>query len=150
MRFTGLLACCLLVIGVRSQSQPAPIAPDTMRQDIEKARTAVYPALVNIAVITRFYNGGRAQRAPAGGSGVIVNAEGYVLTNFHVAGNTTHISCTMPDGEALDADVVTHDALTDISVLKLKLDKRKAGSFPLPFAKLGDSDAMKVGDYVLA
>ena len=130
-------------------AQPLPTG-ETVRQDIEFARKSVYPALVNIAVISRFYNGGRAQRAPAGGSGVIVNAEGYVLTNFHVAGNTTHIMCTLPEGDTMEATVVTHDPLTDLSVLKLKLDHRKPGSPPLPFARLGNSDELKVGDYVLA
>ena len=56
----------------------------------------------------------------------------------------------MPDGETLDASVITHDPLTDLSVLKLNLDKRKPGSPPLPYAVLGDSDNLKVGDYVLA
>ncbi len=151
MRFYRLFALsfCALLIARASRSQPAPVA-DSMRQDIENARRAVYPALVNIAVITKFYNGGRAQRAPAGGSGVIVSKEGYVLTNYHVAGNTTRINSTLPDGDALDATVVTHDPLTDLSVLKLDLGRRKRGSPPLPFAVLGDSDNLKVGDYVLA
>ena len=147
MRFFGFISLVLCLQTMGSSAQPAP---DSLRQDIENARKAVYPALVNIAVITRFYNGGRAQRAPAGGSGVIVSKEGYVLTNYHVAGNTTRISCTLPDGDTLDASIVTHDPLTDLSVLKLDLAKRKAGSPPLPFAVLGDSDNLKVGDYVLA
>lgn len=140
--------CCVCFVWLACVAT-AQNGADSLRQDIENARKSVYPALVNIAVITRFYQAGRAQRAPSGGSGVIVSKDGYVLTNYHVAGNTTHISCTLPDGETLEASVVTHDILTDLSVLKLNLEKRK-DTTPLPFAKLGDSDALKVGDYVLA
>jgi serine protease Do len=73
-----------------------------------------------------------------------------VLTNFHVAGHTTRITCTLPTGERIDADVIAHDPLTDLSVLKLRLAERPDPTTPLPFATLGDSDALRVGDYVLA
>ncbi|MBI3268924.1 MAG: PDZ domain-containing protein [Planctomycetes bacterium] len=125
-------------------------AKDALRQDLDFARGKVYPALVNIGVVSRDFSGGRTQRAPAAGSGVIVSPGGHVLTNFHVAGNTTQITCTLPTGEQIDADVVTHDPMTDLSVLKLRLDRRTDTTLPIPFAALGDSAALHVGDYVLA
>ncbi len=140
-------AICLLIPAAAFADQTTQ---DSLRQDIESARKKVYPALVNISVVTRYYNGGRAQKAPAGGSGVIVSPDGVVLTNYHVAGNTTHITCTMTNGEVLDAKVVTHDPLSDLSVLRLNLDRRSDPKSPLPFASLGNSDALQVGDYVLA
>ena len=145
-RLFGLCACLLLTGGAVGAQK----SPDALRQDIETARKTVYPALVNISVVTRFFTGGRVQRAPAGGSGVIVSKAGYVLTNYHVAGNTTRITCTLPTGEALEAAVVTHDPLTDLSVLKLRLDKRADSKSPLPYANLGDSDKLEVGEHVLA
>lgn len=123
---------------------------DALRRDIDFAKSKVYPALVNIAVVTQLYSGGRALRFPAAGSGVIVSAAGHILTNFHVAGEATRITCTLPSGERIDADVVSHDPLTDLSVLKLRLSERLDPNKPLPFATLGDSDALHVGDYVLA
>jgi serine protease Do len=123
---------------------------DALRRDMESARRKVYPALVNITVVTRFFAGGKSQRAPAAGSGVIVTAQGHVITNFHVAGHTTRITCTLTTGETLEAVVVTHDPLTDLSILKLRLDKRENSGAPVPYAKLGDSDKLEVGDYVLA
>ncbi len=147
----SIIVISTLALAAASSAMADPPAPaETVRQDIEFARKTVYPALVNIAVITRFYNQGRAQRAPAGGSGVIVTPDGVVLTNFHVAGNTTHITCTMPDGEPFEATVITHDPLTDLTVLRLNVKKRKPSAPPLPFAKLGNSDNLNVGDYVLA
>ncbi len=129
---------------------PDETAQDSLRQDIEMARKKVYPALVNISVVTRFYTGGRAQKAPAGGSGVIVSPEGVVITNYHVAGNTTHITCTLTNGEALEAKVITHDPLSDLSILKMQIAKRIDSKAPLPYAALGNSDTLQVGDYVLA
>lgn len=125
-------------------------AADALRRDIDFAKEKVYPALVNIAVVVQNFSGGRVTHAPAAGSGVIVSPGGHVLTNFHVAGNTTRITCTLPTGEAIEASVVAHDPLTDLSVLKLLLEKRVDPTIPVPFATVGDSDALQVGDYVLA
>src|SRR5206468_1945950 len=62
----------------------------------------------------------------------------------------TRIICTLPSGEAIEASVVTHDPATDLSVLKLRLDKRANPNAPIPFAKLGNSDALQVGDSVIS
>ncbi|MBX3465721.1 MAG: PDZ domain-containing protein [Planctomycetes bacterium] len=140
-----LVAASLLALALAGAAR----AQD-LRQDIDHCRRKVYPALVNISVVVRTFSDGRSQRSPAAGSGVIVSPAGHVLTNFHVAGHTTRITCTLPDGEAIDADVVWHDPLTDLSVLKLKLHARKQPARPLPFATLGDSAALQVGEHVLA
>ncbi len=123
---------------------------DELRRDMEFAKEQVYPALVNISVVAQRYSGGRSQRFPAAGSGVIVSPAGHVVTNFHVAGDTTRIVCRLPSKESIEAEVVAHDPLTDISILKLKLETRKNRNAPIPFARIGDSDELEVGDYVLA
>lgn len=150
MKTVKSAAICVSLLLLSSSLLAQKTMTDSLRQDIDTAKNKVYPALVNISVVMRYFNAGRAQRSAAGGSGVIIAKEGYVLTNYHVAGNTTRITCTMPDGESLDADVVTHDPLTDLSVLKLHLEKRADPKAPLPFAALGDSDTLQVGDYVMA
>src|SRR5258708_27753513 len=131
-------------------------APGQQRQGgsvpagIETARAKVYPALVNITVVMRFYEGGRAQRTPGGGSGVSVTPEGHVITNYHVAGNTTRIICTLSDGKSIEATVIAHDIPSDLSVLKLRAEKRTGSSVPLPYARLGDSETLRVGEPVIA
>ncbi|MEM7166951.1 MAG: PDZ domain-containing protein [Planctomycetota bacterium] len=145
--FWTAIAAALLLAGPTVAQAPASAG---LRSDIDFAKSKVYPALVNISVVAEQYFGGRAQRAPGAGSGAIVSAAGHVITNFHVAGNTTRIVCTLPTGERIDADVVAHDPLTDLSVLKLRLDERENPGDPLQFATLGNSDALQVGDYVLA
>ncbi|MGQ9539799.1 MAG: PDZ domain-containing protein [Armatimonadota bacterium] len=139
-----LLSASFGIAGVCAGAQRE--APDALRRDIERARDRVYPAVVNILVVTRYFSEGRAQRVPAGGSGVIVTPQGHVLTNYHVAGNSTRITCRLTTGETLEATVVAHDPLTDLSVLKLRADPKRR----FPYAPLGNSDTLKVGDYVLA
>jgi S1-C subfamily serine protease len=86
--------CCLQTVTTAQRAYP-----DALRRDIERARDRVYPAVVNILAVTRYFSEGRAQRAPSGGSGVIVTPQGHVLTNYHVAGNSTRITCSLTTGE---------------------------------------------------
>src|SRR5690348_9245938 len=78
------------------------------------------------------------------GSGVIVDAHnGFVLTNHHVVKDAEQIAVTLKDGRRLQGKLVGSDAATDIALLKVEGDNLKA----LP---LGDSDALRVGDFVVA
>jgi serine protease Do len=124
--------------------------PKDIRAAIAFAKKKVYPALVNIKVVSRRFSGGRTVRSVGSGSGTIINSQRHVLTNYHVARDAVRITCTMPSGEQIAADVVGHDAPTDVSVLKLRLGERAKDAKPLPYASLGDSDQVKVGDLVIA
>jgi serine protease Do len=134
---------------------PAPLAraaDEAMRghEQVEFARSQVYPALVNISVVSKGYSSGRAERYPSAGSGVIVSPSGHVLTNYHVAGDAAHLVCRLPSKESIEAEVVAHDPLTDLSVLRLRLETRKVRNLPVPYAKIGDSSTLVVGEPVLA
>ena len=120
------------------------------RAEIEPAIQKVYPALVRIYVVAEEPSGGRMERQRAAGSGAIISRDGYVVTNHHVAGNATHITCTLADGEEVEATKIGTDPLADIAVLKLKLETRKRPDAPLAVAGWGDSDRLRVGDVVLA
>lgn len=150
MRTAALASAVLLLLVGAAPAQARERGEDELRRDMEFAREQVYPALVNISVVARDYRGGRSHRFPAAGSGVIVSPAGHVITNFHVAGAATRIVCRLPSQEAIEAEVVAHDPLTDISILRLKLETRKDRNRPLPFARIGDSDELTTGDYVLA
>ncbi len=130
---------------------PAPAADDTsLHQAIEIARERVYPALVNIQCLTRQFSQGRAQRFPSLGSGVIVSPAGHVVTNFHVIDGATRVTCQLPTGEKITADILCPDAPADLAILKLRLNEREDASKPIPFASIGDSDRLIVGESVLA
>jgi serine protease Do len=94
--------------------------------------------------------GGQTRQAQSLGSGFIISADGYVVTNNHVVApgnrNATIESITviMPDRTEYDAKLVGRDAASDIAVLKISAKK------DLPFVKFGDSEKARVGDWVIA
>lgn len=79
------------------------------------------------------------------GSGVIVSADGLIVTNFHVAGKADEIKVVLSDRREFDAKVVVNDERTDLTILRID-----AGKGELPTVDLGDSDTLEVGDLVLA
>jgi Do/DeqQ family serine protease len=92
-----------------------------------------------------FYGpGGNRQREVRGfGSGVIVSADGYIVTNNHVIEEADAVDVTLNDKRTFAAEVVGRDPSTDIALLKIK-------ATGLPFIKFGNSDAIRLGEWVLA
>ncbi len=142
---------------------PAPAASASTRTDsyYDAVRRAT-PAVVNIftskevrsarhpllddPIFRRFFGDQfpeDSQRATSLGSGVIINAAGYVITNNHVVEAADEIEVALADGKTLLAQVVGNDPETDIAVLRINGEK-------LPAIALGSSEALRVGDVVLA
>lgn len=93
--------------------------------------------------------GQQTREAQSLGSGFVISADGYVVTNNHVitadgTGKVESISVTMPDGTEYPAKVIGSDVASDLAVLKIITPK------PLPFVKFGDSRGARVGDWVIA
>ncbi len=86
----------------------------------------------------------RTYRGQSLGSGFIIREDGYILTNNHVVSGADNISVKLPDGTQHQAEVVGLDKDTDIAVLKIDPEDE------LPTAEFGDSDLLKVGEWVLA
>jgi serine protease Do len=78
------------------------------------------------------------------GSGVIIDPAGYVLTNEHVVRDAKEIKVTLFDDKEYDGKLIGKDVRTDIAVIKIKAGKK------LAFAKLGDSDKIRVGEWAIA
>jgi S1-C subfamily serine protease len=81
-----------------------------------------------------------------GGSGVIFTPDGLILTNSHVVDRAARLTAVLPDGRSMMADPVGQDADTDLAVVRIEAP---AGS-PLPWATLGDSRAVRVGQVAIA
>ncbi len=123
------------------ESLPAA-EPDKALAAAEAERVAVI-AKVKPAVVAVCMYGGEAA-----GSGVLIDPEGYALTNFHVVAATGPVmSCGLPDGQLYDAVLVGVDKVGDVALIKLL--PKKDGQ-PFPAVPLGDSDQTKVGDWSLA
>jgi Do/DeqQ family serine protease len=93
-----------------------------------------------------FGGGGRRQapqQAEASGSGVIISADGYIVTNNHVVEDASEISVILNDKREFKAKVISTDPSSDLAVIQIK-------ATDLPFMTFGDSDALKVGEWVLA
>src|SRR5260221_5062459 len=111
----------------------------------KEVRTPRHP-LLNDPIFRRFFGDqlpDEQQRASSLGSGVIVSSAGYVLTNHHVVEAADEIEVALPDGKKLLAKVVGNDPETDIAVLRVNAES-------LPAITFGSSDALRVGDVVLA
>lgn len=102
----------------------------------------VSPSVVSIICTSQ--SGGLNAASSSSGSGVILTKDGYVVTNNHVIEGATIITVKTIAGQSLDAQVVGADERTDLAVLKVESDKE------LPYAELGDSAALRVGDLALA
>lgn len=105
------------------------------RTDFVNAARIVTPAVVHIKT--------RSGRGGGLGSGVIIAADGYIATNNHVIENAESITVILPDRREFKAELVGRDPNTDLALLKIKASK-------LPVVKLGNSDQVLVGEWVLA
>lgn len=90
-----------------------------------------------------FYWDGPAQQQQASGSGVIVSEDGYIATNYHVVKNADEIEVVFYDKHKITATLVATDASTDIALLKVDMKD-------LPAIRMGNSDSVRVGDWVMA
>ena len=153
-------AVSLLLTGALAQGQSLPPqVGDRALPSLAPIIEEVAPAVVNISVSGSVMTANPLSRDPffgqflpppgrrqvqSAGSGVIVDAEnGYILTNFHVIEDAEEITVALEDNRALDATVVGSDADSDIAVLQV-------GADDLEEMPLGDSEQLRVGDFVLA
>tara|TARA_R110002094_G_scaffold154535_1_gene141784 strand:- start:4356 stop:5768 length:1413 start_codon:yes stop_codon:yes gene_type:complete len=91
------------------------------------------------------FSGKPSQRSQLGtGSGVIINSDGYIITNNHVIRNSDKLSVTLNNNKTYEATIIGSDPKTDIALLKIEPDEE------LPYATFGDSDTVKIGEWVLA
>ena len=77
------------------------------------------------------------------GSGVVISPDGFLMTNYHVVQNADKITATLSGGDEFDAEIVGFDKISDLALLKLE------GS-NFPYAVLGDSDELIIGEWVIA
>jgi serine protease Do len=134
---------------------PSPAAADreSRRTPVVAAVESATPATVNITStqvvvdqanpFRRFMNP-RANTSQSLGTGVIINKDGFVLTNEHVLAGSTQIRVGLSDGRQFDAELIGGDPASDLAVVRIKTKD------PLPTPKLGNSDDVMIGESVIA
>lgn len=168
-------AFCLLTVSPVTAAAPSKqggafLTPESFSDIAER----VSPAVVNIRTVKTVKGGGRVFRhfmpgpfekedpfqdffnrffgdeqqrdfkQRSLGSGFIIDTEGFIVTNNHVVENADKIKVKLKNGDEFDAEIVGRDANTDLSLIKIKAKNS------LPVVKIGDSDAIKVGQWVVA
>src|SRR6059058_2492515 len=139
-RLTAGAAVAVFLTALLASSPAQDIDPAVKKAEEERiaAIEKVKPSVVAV-----FGPGGQG-----GGSGVLIDENGYALTNFHVtAGAGNVMKCGLPDGVLYDGVLVGLDKVGDVALIKL-LPKKPGQKFP--FAVLGDSDKLRAGDWSLA
>jgi len=144
-------------------TSPSPVRHFTGDSVVADAAAKLEPAVVTVHTVGkvvpqetnnpfgndpmfRQFFGGPQQMQPSkgAGSGVIISPDGYILTNNHVVQDTATVTVKVGE-KSYDAKVVGSDSMTDIAVVKIDSKGAK-----LPTAELGDSDALRIGDWAIA
>ncbi len=110
----------------------------------------IFPAIVRIEAVRMKPLDGRLTKQWLAGSGVIISAQGHVLTNCHVTEDGDFFRCYLFDGSHVQAHLVGQDPLTDLAVLQLDLSQRAKDAPPLVVGQFGDSDLLAAGDMIFA
>ncbi len=163
--FGAVLAAPLAVRAAEDDDAAAVRQAKALSRAFRAAANAVLPTVVKVNTTTRipvaegnpfrgtpfedlFPDDPRGQNPhdgmPGLGSGVIIDPSGVILTNNHVIKDADEVSVQLADGRQFDVIEMHGDEATDLAVLRIEVDE------PLPAAKLGDSDRLEIGDWVLA
>jgi len=150
----GLVRPSLADLNLGATEPPVKLDADasSFSQAFIEVAEKVTPAIVQIAVVSErenphnnwffpFKDMPKEQRGS--GSGIIISEDGYIVTNNHVVENASKVTVGLADKRQFDATVVGTDPLTDLAVVKIEVED-------LPVAYLGNSDNLKVGQWVMA
>jgi Do/DeqQ family serine protease len=159
----GLLVFAVPLHGADAQDRQVPSSMGQLQLSFAPIVKRVAPAVVNVYAarvvenqnpfmadpfFRQFFGGGGMPREMVQrslGSGVIVNPAGLVVTNYHVIEGASEVKVALADKRELDADIVLKDQRSDLAILRIKDTKER-----FPTLEFADSDALQVGDVVLA
>ncbi len=117
-------------------------AEKTVNAVVHVKNTTISRAPTNI--MEYFYGGGEPRAMVGAGSGVIITPDGYIITNNHVIANASDLEVTLNNNKTYKADLIGADPKTDIALIKIDADDT------LPFVPFGDSNEIRIGEWVLA
>lgn len=110
----------------------------------------VFPAVVRLDVAQEIFRDGKQTLQRGTGSGVIFDAEGHILTNYHVAGRAVEIFVTLANKERVRGELVGDDHWTDLAVVKLDMEEISRKAITFQYAELGEDESLVPGQDVIA
>ncbi|MDR2673968.1 MAG: trypsin-like peptidase domain-containing protein [Opitutaceae bacterium] len=124
----------------------ADTLPGDFREIVNNARQKAFPSVVYLHCVVENFERGERQRTTTAGSGVIISADGEVMTNWHVVDHAVEVRALLNDGRAFPVEIIGGDKDTDLALVRLKLP---AGEKVAPLEIAGD-DTLQEGDFVMA
>jgi serine protease Do len=129
------------------QAAPYPAAtPDR----VTAVTAAISPAVVRVDIAQARYENGKQSLIRGNGSGVIIDQQGRILTNYHVAGRAIEIYVTLSDKERIPARLIGDDHWTDLAIIQMDMDMVRKRNIQFSSAQLGASSSLVVGQDVMA
>jgi Do/DeqQ family serine protease len=126
----------------------------TMNVDLTTAAEKTVHAVVHVKnttisrqpsnIMEYFYGGGEPRAMVGAGSGVIISPDGYIITNNHVIANSADLEVTLNNNKTFKAELIGTDPKSDIALIKIDSNEK------LPFVPFGDSNELRIGEWVLA
>ncbi|WP_206293150.1 trypsin-like peptidase domain-containing protein [Humisphaera borealis] len=124
--------------------------PSATPQKVVAVTDKIFPAVVRLDVAQEIYSDGKRNLQRGIGSGVIIDGEGRILTNYHVAGRGVEIYVTLANKERVKGKLIGDDHWTDLAIVQLDKDELKKKNITYKFAELGTSKQLIPGQDVMA
>jgi serine protease Do len=129
---------------------PADPYPGATPQRVTAVTAAISPAVVRVDIAQATYKDGKQSLVRGNGSGVIIDQQGRILTNYHVAGRAVEIYVTLANKERVPAHLIGDDHWTDLAIIQMDMDMVRQKNITFSSAQLGDSSTLVVGQDVMA
>ncbi len=139
-----------LVFPPLASCQDAQPYPQATPDRVTKVTSMISPAVVRVDVAQAEYREGKQSLIRGNGSGVIIDSQGRILTNYHVAGRAAELYVTLASKERVPARLIGDDHWTDLAIIQMDPDVIKQRNITFSIAQLGDSSAVLVGQDVMA
>jgi len=125
-------------------TKPVRYEPTKAEADFSGAAAKIMPSVVSVDMLrASMWDPSGGQTVSGQGSGVIITGDGYIVTNNHVVENADSLRVHLSSGKQYDARIVGRDPVSDLALLKVEANN-------LPAAELGDSEGLRIGEWVLA
>jgi serine protease Do len=138
-----------LLAGCATSPEPQPF-PSATPQAVVAVSSKIFPTVVRIDVAQETYSEGKRTLRRGIGSGVIIDAQGHILTNYHVAGRAAELYVTLYNKERVPAKLIGDDHWTDLAIIQLDMDVIAQKKISFAFAPLGESRHLITGQPVMA